>query len=88
MPEPSVTAPGSASNTAPKLIAPVSLTSSDVFTVEPAVVGGQPGARVTWTNRAQVSGLQRLLALFMEGIVGPDYERGLSNLKRLVEQGA
>ncbi len=79
---------GASVETELQLIAPVSLTSSDVFTVEPAVVGGQPGARVTWTNRAQVSGMQRLMALFMEGIVGPDYERGLSNLKRLVEQGA
>jgi uncharacterized protein YndB with AHSA1/START domain len=46
------------------------------------------GTRVTWTNRGDVgrNPLKRYLALSMDRLVGPDFERGLANLKRLSEK--
>lgn len=44
--------------------------------------------RVTWTNRGDVgkNPLKRYLAAAMDRMVGPDFEAGLANLKRLVEK--
>ena len=45
------------------------------------------GTRVTWTNRGDVgrNPLKRYVAVAMDRLVGPDFEGGLANLKRLAE---
>lgn len=47
------------------------------------------GVQVTWTNEGQLSAnpLNRWFGLFMDSLVGPDFEAGLANLKRLAETG-
>ena len=44
--------------------------------------------RITWTNAGDVGGnpLKHYLALMMDGMVGPDFEAGLANLKALAEK--
>jgi len=46
------------------------------------------GTRVTWTNRGDVgrNPLKRYLAMAMDRMVGPDFEAGLANLKRVAER--
>lgn len=46
------------------------------------------GTRVTWTNRGDVgrNPLKRYLAITMDRLVGPDFEAGLANLKRVAER--
>lgn len=46
------------------------------------------GTRVTWTNEGDMGGnpVNRYFALFMDRLVGPDFEGGLANLKALVER--
>ena len=46
------------------------------------------GTRVTWTNAGDVGGnpLKHYLAVFMDRMVGPDFEQGLANLKGLAEK--
>lgn len=52
------------------------------FTFEPTA----GGTRVTWSFDAEMDGLVgRYMGLMIEKWVGADYERGLSNLKQLVE---
>ncbi len=43
--------------------------------------------RITWTNSGDVGGnpLKHYLAAMMDRMVGPDFEAGLANLKRLAE---
>lgn len=45
------------------------------------------GTRVTWTNEGDMGGnpVNRYFGLFMDRLVGPDFEDGLKNLKALVE---
>lgn len=45
------------------------------------------GTRVTWTNEGDMgsSPVNRYFGLFMDRLVGPDFEGGLQNLKSLVE---
>ena len=45
------------------------------------------GTRVTWTNEGDMGGnpVNRYFGLFMDRLVGPDFEGGLKNLKVLVE---
>lgn len=45
------------------------------------------GTRVTWTNEGDMGGnpINRYIGLFMDRLVGPDFEDGLRNLKALVE---
>jgi len=45
------------------------------------------GVRVTWSNEGDMgaSPVNRWFGLFMDRLVGPDFESGLSNLKRLAE---
>jgi uncharacterized protein YndB with AHSA1/START domain len=45
------------------------------------------GTRVTWTNEGDVgpNPLRHYLAWSMDSLVGPDFERGLANLKMLSE---
>ncbi len=52
-------------------------------------IGAAPsGTKVTWTNAGDVGGnpLKRYLPLMMDRMVGPDFERGLANLKVLAEK--
>ena len=46
------------------------------------------GTRVTWTNEGDMgsSPVNRYFGLFMDRLVGPDFEGGLRNLKGLVER--
>src|SRR6185369_4996774 len=50
------------------------------------------GTKVTWTYDGDVSGagmasslMGKIMNQFMDGMLGPDYEKGLSNLKTLAE---
>ena len=54
--------------------------------LELAPAGG--ATRVTWTNRGDVGGnpLKHYFAAMMDRMVGPDFEKGLSNLKALAEK--
>lgn len=58
--------------------------SGGAFTLD----GAAPGARVTWTNSGDVgtNPLKHYLAVMMDRLVGPDFERGLANLKALAEK--
>jgi len=46
------------------------------------------GVRVRWSNEGEMgaSPVDRWFGLLMDRLVGPDFEAGLSNLKRLAEQ--
>ena len=58
--------------------------SSGAFTLD----GDGSGTRLTWTNGGDVgpNPLKHYLATFMDRLVGPDFERGLANLKALAEK--
>jgi hypothetical protein len=45
------------------------------------------GVRITWRNEGDMGGspVNRWFGLFMDRLVGPDFEDGLRNLKALVE---
>jgi uncharacterized protein YndB with AHSA1/START domain len=45
------------------------------------------GVRVSWSNEGEMGAnpVNRWFGLFMDRLVGPDFEAGLSNLKRLAE---
>jgi len=45
------------------------------------------GVRVTWTNEGEMgmNPLKRWFGAFMDQLVGPDFEAGLANLKRIAE---
>jgi uncharacterized protein YndB with AHSA1/START domain len=47
------------------------------------------GVRVSWTNEGDMGSnpVNRWFGLFMDRLVGPDFEAGLANLKRLAEAG-
>jgi hypothetical protein len=46
------------------------------------------GTRVTWKDEGDLgmNPMNRWFGLFMEGLIGPDFEKSLSNLKRVVEK--
>lgn len=46
---------------------------------------GENRTEVTWGLRGDLPFFLRIMGLFMDGAIGPDYETGLSNLKYLVE---
>jgi uncharacterized protein YndB with AHSA1/START domain len=58
--------------------------SSGQLRLEPA----GSGTRVTWTNEGDMgtNPVNRYFGLFMDRLVGPDFEGGLRNLKGLVER--
>lgn len=58
--------------------------SGGEFTFEPR----EAATRVTWTNRGDVGSnpLKHYVAWMMDGMVGPDFEKGLANLKSLAEK--
>ena len=59
--------------------------STGLLTIEPAA----SGVRLTWTNEGDMGGnpVNRWFGLFMDRLVGPDFETGLANLKKLAESG-
>ncbi|QNM96007.1 SRPBCC family protein [Chitinimonas koreensis] len=60
------------------------MTSIGVVLVEPE----GSGSKVTWTNEGELgmNPVNRYFGLFMDRMVGPDFEAGLANLKALAEQ--
>ena len=46
------------------------------------------GVRVSWSNEGEMGAnpLNRWFGFFMDRLVGPDFEAGLNNLKRIAEQ--
>lgn len=45
------------------------------------------GTRAIWTNYGTLSyPVERFMGLMLDGMLGPDFERGLNNLKNLLEQ--
>ena len=58
--------------------------SAGTFTLQPTAAG----TKVTWTNAGDVGAnpLKHYFALFMDRMVGPDFEQGLANLKALAER--
>ncbi len=65
-----------------QLIAPMAMESQDTIELEPDATG----TRVTWRNQGNLSGVKRFFGLLMDKIMGEDYDRGLTNLKHLIEQ--
>lgn len=59
--------------------------STGALTIVPA----GNGVLVTWTNQGDMGAnpINRWFGLFMDKLVGPDFEAGLANLKRLAEAG-
>jgi hypothetical protein len=51
------------------------------------IVPDGAGVRVSWTNEGDMGSnpLNRWFGLMMDRLVGPDFEGGLANLKRLAE---
>lgn len=59
--------------------------STGVLSIAPAPTSG--GVVVTWTNEGDMGAnpINRWFALAMDRLVGPDFEGGLANLKRVAE---
>ncbi|SDD72614.1 SRPBCC family protein [Aquimonas voraii] len=59
--------------------------SKGVLRIEPA----GSGVRLSWSNEGDMGGnpISRWFGLFMDSLVGPDFEAGLASLKRLAEAG-
>ena len=56
--------------------------SDDIWTFEPV----DEGTRVTWINEGKLRyPVDRLFGLFMDSMLGKDFEQGLSNLKQVTE---
>jgi len=53
-----------------------------------ALTAGATGTRVAWSNEGDLGGnpFMRYFALFMDRMVGPDFEAGLARLKALAEK--
>ena len=68
-------------------IKPFTSTSSTEFTLKPATDGA--GTEVTWSMYGKNNFLSKAISLVMdcEKMVGEQYDKGLANLKALVEQG-
>jgi uncharacterized protein YndB with AHSA1/START domain len=47
------------------------------------------GVRVSWSNQGDMGSnpMNRWFGLFMDSLVGPDFQAGLANLKQLAEKG-
>jgi len=54
-----------------------------------AIAPSGSGVRVSWTNEGEMGAnpINRWFGLFMDRMVGKDFEAGLANLKRLAEAG-
>lgn len=65
--------------------ADVGMESKGVLRIEPS----GSGVRLSWSNEGDMGGnpINRWFGLFMDDLVGPDFEAGLANLKQLAEAG-
>jgi uncharacterized protein YndB with AHSA1/START domain len=63
------------------------MTSTGRLMLSPADAGGKPGTRISWTNEGDMGSnpVNRWFGVFMDKLVGPDFEAGLANLKKLAE---
>lgn len=63
------------------------MTSVGRLQLTSAEVAGKPFTRVAWTNEGDVglNPVNRWFGAFMDRLVGPDFEAGLVNLKKLAE---
>jgi len=61
------------------------MTSRGAVTLTP----GAGGVKVSWSNEGDMGAnpVNRWFGLFMDRLVGPDFQAGLANLKRLAESG-
>lgn len=66
-----------------QFVQPFQMVSEDSLLFE-EVAGG---TKVTWLNEGELHGPQRVMGLFLDRMIGPDYARGLSNLKARMEGG-
>jgi len=57
----------------------------DASTAEFTLVPDGSSTKVTWTLDSKLNGVGKLFGFFMDKMVGPDYELGLSSLKAYVE---
>ncbi|MDF9800408.1 hypothetical protein OKW21_005671 [Catalinimonas alkaloidigena] len=63
-------------------VEPQMFESDDIWTFEEV----PQGTRVTWINEGELSyPVDRVFGLFLDGMLGPDFEKGLSNLKEVTE---
>ena len=46
------------------------------------------GTEITWGFDSQFSGIAKYFGLFMEGMLGPSYEEGLTNLSKCLRKKA
>ncbi len=58
--------------------------STGQFEIEPM---GEEGTRVTWIDKGQVGNnpVERYFVLMMDDMIGPDFQKGLENLKTVSE---
>jgi hypothetical protein len=70
-----------------EFIKPWEQTSQTVFTFRP---DGAGGTKVTWSMSGDRDFVGKLFGVFMDmdGMVGPDFEKGLAALKKLAEGGS
>lgn len=64
------------------IIAPMASTADDHMRLEATA----NGTKITWTNTGSLDyPLGRYVGLMIQGMLGPQYEKGLANLKRVTE---
>ncbi|MBI2690885.1 MAG: SRPBCC family protein [Solirubrobacterales bacterium] len=63
---------------------PIKAENVTIFELEPTAAGG---TTVTWRMRGQQNGIMRVMGVFMkiDKMVGPDFEKGLKQLKSIAE---
>lgn len=66
---------------------PNKMVADDIWTF--TSLPSQQSTRVTWTNTGPLDyPVGRYIGLFMDQMMGPDFEKGLTNLKNFAEKGA
>jgi len=66
-----------------RFLEPQQMEARDSWTFLPA----NNGTRVIWANEGKLSyPMERYLGLFMDGMLGSDYEKGLAKLKQVAEK--
>ncbi len=66
-----------------EFIAPQAMLAQDLWNLTPT----DNGTKVTWAVTGELDyPVGRVFGIFMEGMLGPTFERGLANLKRVSEQ--
>lgn len=63
-------------------VKPQMFESDDIWTFEEV----PQGTRITWINEGELSyPVDRMFGFFLDSMLGPDFEKGLSNLKEVTE---